>query len=307
MKYKDYYSVLGVGRDATDEAIKKAYRKLARKYHPDVSKEKGAEDKFKELAEAYQTLGDPEKRAAYDQLGRFQPGAEFKPSSDWASRFAKGGVEDFDLSDLFSGLGSGLGGSFSRRGNRQASGQDYEVSARISLEDAARGTELNMNLSVPEIDSRGRTREVEKQVRVRVPKGATEGQRLRVPGKGGPGTGGGQAGDVFLNISFLPHRHFKAVGHDLHLDLPIAPWEAVLGAEVEVPTLEGKVSMRIKPGARAGQKLRLNGKGLPKPTSGAGDLYATLLIQTPDAPSDKELELYKELQRVSKFAPRSDI
>lgn len=299
MKYKDYYAILGVERDATEEVIKKAYRKLARKYHPDVSKEKGAEEKFKEVGEAYDTLSNKEKRAAYDQLGRFRPGEDFRPSQDWSTRFGGGGQEEFDLSDIFKNFGAAFGGG--RANSRARRGQDYEVQARITLEDAARGTELNLNLATPEESMRGQT---QRTLRVRVPKGATDGQRLRVAGKGGPG-GGGTPGDLYVEIHFQPHRWFKPSGHDLYLDLPLAPWEAVLGAEVEVPTLEGRVKLRIKAGASAGQKLRISGKGLPKPDGSAGDLYTVLQIATPENVSAAEKAQYEKLREESSFDPRA--
>lgn len=298
MRYKDYYATLGVERDASEADIKKAYRKLARKYHPDVSKEADAEEKFKEIAEAYQTLSDPEKRAAYDQLGRYRAGEEFRPSGDWEARFGSGGFEDFDLGDLFAqfgGFGRRAGGTQGARGFAMP-GQDYEATASISLEDAARGTEVELSLS-PQTGSR---------TRIRIPKGAVDGQRLRVPGKGGPGIGGGPAGDLYLNIQLRPHPLFKPSGHDLYLELPIAPWEAVLGAQVEVPTLEGRVQVQIRPGSRAGQKLRLSGKGLPRPKGGAGDLYCVLQIVTPPKLSERETALYQELRDISKFDPRAD-
>ncbi|HKY03150.1 MAG TPA: DnaJ C-terminal domain-containing protein [Burkholderiales bacterium] len=309
MKYKDYYAILGVDRGADEEAIKKAYRKLARKYHPDVSKEKGAEDKFKEVAEAYQTLTDKEKRAAYDQLGRHRSGEEFRPSRDWETRFGGIDMEDFDLSDLFSRMGGGLGGGFGgrSRGKQARAGQDYEARAQVSLEDAAHGAELSLNLAAPERDVHGLPRSVGKQVRIRVPKGVTDGQRLRVPGKGGTGMNGGPAGDLYLDIEFKPHRWFKSAGHDLYLELPIAPWEAVLGTEVHVPTLDGKLSLKIKPGARTGQKLRIPGKGLPRPGSGAGDLYCVLQVITPEQPSTRERSLYEDLKRESNFDPRAHL
>ena len=303
MKYKDYYAILGVERGADEEAIKKAYRKLARKYHPDVSKESGAEEKFKEVAEAYQTLSDKEKRAAYDQLGSHRSGEEFRPSQDWEGRFGNAGMEEFDLSDLFSHLG-GFGRG-DRAGRFSMPGQDYEVEAQITIEDAVRGTELNLNFEAPEYDEQGRTRRTQKQLRIRVPKGVMHGQRLRVGGKGGPGIQGGPSGDLYLNIHFLPHRLFKATGHDLYLELPLAPWEAVLGAEVEVPTLEGQLNVRVKPGARAGQKLRLAGKGLPKPDGTAGDFYCVLQIVTPEKIGDAEKSIYEQLRRESGFDARA--
>ena len=178
-------------------------------------------------------------------------------------------------------------------------GQDYEATATLSLEDAARGTEVELNLSGPSMSAKGKTR-------VRVPKGAVDGQRLRVPGKGGAGIGGGPAGDLYLNIKLRPHPLFRPAGHDLYLELPVAPWEAVLGAQVEVPTLDGRVNLNIRPGSRSGQKLRLSGKGLPKPGSGAGDLYCVLQIVTPTKLSEREKALYEELRNVSAFNPRAD-
>lgn len=307
MKYKDYYAILGLERGATDAEIKKAYRRLARKYHPDVSKERNAEERFKEVNEAYQTLSDAEKRAAYDQLGRHRPGEEFRPPPDWGQRFGAGGDDFVDLSDLFEQFG--LRGARARGGGRRFAmkGQDYEVTAEIGLEDAARGTEVALDLAAPEVGQDGAVRRVSKTVRIRVPKGATDGQRLRVPGKGGAGMGEGEPGDLYLNIRLKPHRLFKPNGHDLYLELPIAPWEAVLGAEVEVPTLEGRVKLSIRPGSRSGQKLRLTGKGLPTPHGGGGDLYCVLQIVTPTRLSAREKQLYEELAKISNFDPRSDL
>ena len=307
MKYKDYYAALGVERGATQDEIKKAYRKLARKYHPDVSKEADAEERFKEVAEAYQTLSDPEKRAAYDQLGRYRPGEDFQPSQDWETRFGAGGFEDFDLGDLFARFGGysrRSGGGHAGRGGFAMPGQDLEATAVISLEEAAQGTELELNLSTP---TRGFGQAAAPQrTRVRVPKGAVDGQRLRVRGKGGPGIGGGPAGDLYLNIKLRPHPVFKPAGHDLYVEVPVAPWEAALGAEVEVPTLEGRARVRVRPGARGGQKLRLGGKGLPKPGGGAGDLYCVLQIVTPATLSEEEKALYERLRELSNFDPRGE-
>jgi curved DNA-binding protein len=317
MKYQDYYATLGVPRDASAEDIKKAYRKLARKFHPDVSKEKNAEEKFKEVQVAYDTLSDPEKRAAYDQLGQYRPGEDFRPPPGWERqfRFERGNLDDFiDLSDLFAQFG---GGSFAgrpgaRRGPGRGAGafamrgQDFEVTAHLSLEDLYRGTELALELAAPE-PAPGGMRRVPRTVRVRVPKGATDGQRLRVPGKGGDGVGGGPPGDLYLNIALKPHPLFRAEGHDLYLDLPVAPWEAALGAEVEVPTLDGRVKVNIRPGSRAGQKLRLAGKGLPKPGDGHGDLYCVLQVAMPSVLTERERSLYEELARASRFDPRAHL
>jgi curved DNA-binding protein len=321
MKYQDYYAILGVERDATADAIKKAYRKLARKYHPDVSKEKDAEEKFKEVQVAYDTLSDPEKRAAYDQLGRHRPGEDFRPPPGWERqfRFEQGNLDDFlDLSELFEQFGGGAFGGRGARGRRGSGGrgfampgQDYEVTAHLTLEELYRGAELSLDVSAPETAPDGTIRRVPKTVRVRVPKGATDGQRLRVPGKGGPGVGGAPAGDLYLNIALRPHSLYKVSGHDLYLDLPVTPWEAVLGAEVGVPTLDGRVNVQIRPGSRAGQKLRLAGKGLPKPKGDAkntaGDLYCVLQIVTPSVLSDREKQLYEELGRISSFNPRGHL
>lgn len=315
MKYKDYYAILGVDRTASEDDIKKAYRKLARKYHPDVSKEKNAEEQFKEVAEAYQTLSDKEKRAAYDQLGRHRPGEDFRPPPGWETQFSQGGVDGvdlggIDLGDLFEMFGHRAHGRPGRAGfgghgaGHAAPGQDFEASAQLSLEDAARGTELNLELSTTEITPEGRMQRMPRTVRVRVPKGATDGQRLRVPGKGGPGFNGGPPGDLYLNIKLRPHPLFRVSGHDLYLDLPIAPWEAVLGTSVEVPTLEGRVALSIRPGSRAGQKLRVSGKGLARPAGSAGDLYCVLSIVVPANPGDKERALYEELGKISGFNPR---
>ncbi|MCX7893541.1 MAG: DnaJ domain-containing protein [Burkholderiales bacterium] len=320
MKYQDYYETLGVPRDASAEDIKKAYRKLARKYHPDVSKEKDAEEKFKAVQVAYDTLKDPEKRAAYDQLGRHRAGEEFRPPPGWETHFGRGGAQGFeefvDLSDLFEHFGRGGPFGGATRGGRgtrfrpedlRMPGQDYEANAVLPLEDAARGVELSLDLAVPEYTADGGVRRVQKTIRVRVPPGVTDGQRLRVPGKGGPGLNGGPPGDLYLNIALAPHSRFRVDGHDLYIELPIAPWEAALGAEVEVPTLAGRVRVSVRPGSKAGQKLRIAGKGLPRPKGGAGDLYAVLQIVTPTVLSERERELYAELAKASRFNPRAHL
>ena len=291
MKYKDYYKTLGVGRGAAEDEIKKAYRKLARKYHPDVSKEPNAKEKFQEVSEAYETLHDKEKRAAYDSLGSFRPGQDFRPPPDWSERFGRGG-QDFggiDLSDLFESFGRGA-----RRRNMQFPGEDYEVAARLSLEEAYRGTARQLRLG-------------EREITVRIPKGATDGQRLRLRGKGGPGMNGGPPGDLYLQIALEPHPLYRVSGHDLELEVPIAPWEAALGAQVEIPTLEGRVTLKLPPGSQSGRKLRLAGKGLPQPGGGAGDLYAVLSIVVPPAPTEQEKKLFEELRAASRFNPRTKL
>jgi len=294
MKYKDYYKILGVDRKAGDEEIKKAYRKLARKYHPDVSKEANAKEKFQEVSEAYETLRDKEKRAAYDSLGSgFRQGQDFRPPPDWFDRFGGGNrsedLHGVDLGELFESMG--LFGRAGRRSRRSFAGEDFEVPVRLTIEEAARGTERTVQL-----DGRGFT--------ARIPRGATDGQRLRLKDKGGPGTNGGPPGDLYLQITLEPHPLYRVHGHDLDLEVPLAPWEAALGAQIEVPTLDGRVQMKVPAGSKAGQKLRLAGRGLPKPGGGAGDLYAVLTIAVPGTLTEREKELYEALRDTSRFNPR---
>jgi curved DNA-binding protein len=318
MKYKDYYAILGLERGATDDAIKKAYRRLARKYHPDVSKESNAEEKFKEVAEAYQTLKDADKRKAYDALGSHPAGQEFQPPPDWQQQwqpsggqgsgggasFSTEGFEGLDLSDLFERLrGGGRGG----RGGARASmpGEDYEIAVPITIADAYGGTEIDLDLNMPEYDAQGQLRRVPHAFKARIPKGATDGQRLRVPGKGGKGFNGGRNGDLYLNISLRPHALYRANGHDLYLDLPLAPWEAVLGTSVEVPTPGGPVRLKVPAGTQAGQHMRLPRRGLPKPKGEPGDLYAVVLIVVPSVLDEAQRALYRQLEETSTFQPRA--
>lgn len=319
MKYTDYYAVLGVARDASEEDIKKAYRRLARQYHPDVSKDPEGERKFKEVATAWATLRDPEKRAAYDQLGVHAPGEEFQPPPDWSRRHgdSMGGAgtgaggfsfEDLDLGDLFADLARGRAAGARHAGSggtRPMRGEDYEATAQISLEDAFGGALVELDLAIPEYDASGRMVRGSRPFKARIPKGATEGQRLRLPGKGGKGWNGGSDGDLYLNITLRPHPLFRADGHDLYLDLPVAPWEAALGASVEVPTLGGPVKLRIPPGTHAGRRLRLAGRGLPTPRGGAGDLYAIVQIVVPTVLDEREKQLFEQLAAASHFEPRS--
>jgi curved DNA-binding protein len=306
MKYKDYYATLGLEKSATADEIKAAYRKLARKYHPDVSKEKDAEAKFKDVAEAYQTLKDPEKRAAYDQLGSFQPGQDFQPSREWQQHFSdrQFSFDDIDLSDLFETFG-GRAGARDRGEPHPLRGQDYEATAHITLDQAYRGAEVDLDLSVPEYDERGFVHRVTRSFKARIPKGATDGQRLRVPGKGGKGFRGGRDGDLYLSIVLQPHPLFRVSGHDLYIDLALAPWEAVLGTTVELPTPGGPVMLKVPPGTRAGQHLRLGRRGLPKPHGGEGDFFAIVEIVVPTIVSDEERALYKQLAEQSTFNPRA--
>lgn len=298
MKYKDYYAALGVARDADPEAIKKAYRKLARQHHPDVSKDAGAEARFKDVAEAYATLKDPEKRAAYDALGSRRGGEEFSPPPQWQHDFGgDAGFGDLDLADLLDALARGRGG----RGRSQTvplRGHDYETSVRLSLEDAHRGTTVNLDV---QHEDGTRT------LAVTVPAGVTDGQRLRLRGKGGPGRHGGPAGDIYLHIQFAPHPVFRTDGHDLMFDLALAPWEAALGAEVQVPTLDGAVLLTVPQGSQSGRKLRLRGRGLANGHGGRGDLYAMVRIDVPASLAPRERELFEELARESRFDPRATV
>jgi curved DNA-binding protein len=311
VKYKDYYAALGVARTATADEIKKAYRKLARKYHPDVSKEAGAEEKFKEVAEAYETLKDSEKRAAYDELGRHAPGEQFRPPPGWQQSFGEQpsgassfSFDDVDLADLFAGIaGRGRGGA--RRPNMPMPGQDFEAAVRVSFDQAYKGTEIELDMAVPEPDENGFLRRVPHKIRVRIPKGVTDGQKLRVPGKGGKGANGGRDGDLYLDIEVQSHPLYRAEGLDLYMDLPLAPWEAVLGASVDVPTPAGRVTLKVPAGTHAGQKLRLSGRGLSRPDGTSGHLYAVAQIVVPTVVDERQRELFTQLKDASAFNPRA--
>jgi curved DNA-binding protein len=302
MQYKDYYKTLGVARDADAATIKKAYRKLARQHHPDVSKAPNAEATFKEVSEAYENLSDPEKRAAYDQLGKHRPGESFSPPPDWGKAFGqdfagfgKGGLDDLDLADLLDALSRGQGGPRGRAGQGAAHGQDMEATVRISLEDAHRGTTINIEVEQPGGPA---------TLAVTVPPGATEGQRLRLKGKGAPGRRGGSPGDIYLHITIAPHPVFRIDRHDLYFDLVLAPWEAVLGASIEVPTLDGPVLLTVPAGTRAGRKLRLRGRGLANGRGGQGDVYAVVSIDVPATLGPDERKHFEALAKVSHFKPR---
>ena len=304
MKYKDYYAVLGVPRDASEDDIKKAYRKLARKYHPDVSKETDAEEKFKEVGEAYETLKDREKRAAYDQLGRHAAGEEFRPPPDWQQSFGgeQFAFDDIDLADLFAGL-AGRHGARGRTG--PIPGADYEAGVRLTFEQAFAGTEIELDLMAVEYDEQGMARRVPHRMKVRIPSGVIDGQKLRVPGKGGKGLRGGRDGDLYLDIQVESHPLYRADGLDLHMDLPLAPWEAVLGTSVQMPTPAGTVSLKVPPGTRAGQKLRLGGRGFKRSDGTAGHLYANVQIVVPTIVDDRQRELFSQLASASSFNPRA--
>jgi curved DNA-binding protein len=335
MEYRDYYKILGVARNANADEVKKSYRRLARKFHPDVSKEKDAEARFKEVQEAYEVLKDPEKRAAYDQLGsNWKTGDQFRPPPDWARGFEfRGGpragtgaagrqsagaesrysgedvFEDDGYSDFFSSLFGG-GGPFAQAGAgagsaRKRAGRDHHAGIDIDLEEAFAGTTRTLELKRPQLKSDG-TLEVElHKVRVTIPSGVTEGQPIRLAGQGEAGPGGGKAGDLYLEVHIRPNKLFQLDGRDVTLTLPVAPWEAALGGPVKVPTLAGPVEMNIPAGAQSGQKLRLRGRGLPG--AQPGDQYVQLKVVLPQANSPEAKSLYEEMREKLAFDPRADL
>lgn len=315
MKYKDYYDILGLQRNATQDEIKGAYRKLARKYHPDVNKAADSEERFKELGEAYQVLKDPEKRTAYDEMGsNWRNGQDFQPPPNWNQGFDFGrggqgaGANTGDFSDFFESMfgaaaggrrGSGTGG---RRGMHTA-GQDHHAKVVVDLEDSYRGAQRTITLRVPLADAFGRNATQERTLDVRIPKGVREGQQLRLTGQGAPGIGQGTPGDLYLEIAFAPHRIFRVDGRDVSLDLPLAPWEAALGSTVSVPTPDGAVQMTIPANSAGGKKLRLKGKGIPG--TPPGDLYVNIVIVLPPATSTDARNAYLAMEKAIDFNPRA--
>lgn len=327
MEYKDYYAALGVDKKASEEEIKKAYRRLARKYHPDVSKEANAEEKFKNLQEAYEVLKDPEKRSAYDQLGsNWKQGQDFRPPPGWGqgnTRFYTsddfggedlGGFSDF-FSQLFGGGGRAHAGGFSRTGGRrtqggyesfQQRGSDQQAKVAVTLEEAFRGATRTFQLQMPEMDPEtGTVHNKFRTIKVTIPPGIEAGQQLRLANQGNPGMGGGPAGDLYLEIDILPHDLFTRQGKDIYLTLPVTPWEAALGADIKIPTLGGAVGLKIKPHSQAGQKLRLKGRGMPD-KHGAGDQYAILQIDIPQPKTEADKRIYEQMAETMPFNPRKD-
>ena len=308
--FKDYYDLLGVARDASPDEIKKAYRRAARKYHPDVSEEADAEEKFKEVKEAYEVLKDPEKRKAYDRFGKdWKAGQDFEPPPGWSAEdmdFGGGGYtggEDF--SDFFESL-FGAGRRQSRQRQWRSRGQDIEARLSISLEDAYEGATRQVSLQVPEVSDSGQVRHQARTLNVKIPAGIRSGQKIRLKGQGGPGMGGGTAGDLYATIEIEAHDQYQLDGSDVILELPITPWEAALGAEVRVPTLGGAVNLKIPPGSQSGRRMRLKGRGLPaRGKQGAGDQYVILQIMTPAADSDEDRALYEKMAGQMDFDPRS--
>jgi len=339
VKFKDYYEILGVARNATDEDIKKAFRKLARKYHPDVAKDKKeAEAKFKEINEAYEVLGDPEKRKKYDELGpNWKSGADFRPPPGWEQfaggfgRGARGGQSgDFEFhfggtgfsdffEQLFGSMGRGRGGFDQREAER---GRDLEGDIMVTLEEAMRGSvrTISVNRAVtcdqcggsgirgqklcPTCGGSGQVTRTE-QFQVRIPAGVSEGQKLRIPGRGQGGPGRGTAGDLFLRVRFAKHPDFRFENHDLVYEADLAPWEAVLGTQLSVPTPNERVNIKIPPGTPNGRRLRVRGHGMPQRDGSRGDLFVEVHVEVPETVSDKERALWEQLARESRFNPRN--
>ncbi|MES2316075.1 MAG: DnaJ C-terminal domain-containing protein [Pseudomonadota bacterium] len=301
MEYKDYYQTLGVARNASAEDIKKAYRKLVRKHHPDVSKAKDANAKTKEINEAYEVLGDADKRAAYDALGNdARAGQPFQPPPDWGARYDVGGAAPDDFfADLFSHVGrrGPAGGSFSGRG------QDIHAHMVIDLHDAYHGATRTVSLRVPQAGARGRATSQERAIDVHIPKGVLPGQQLRLVGQGQPGSGSAQPGDLYLEIQYHPDPRYRVEGSNVFEALAVAPWEAALGARIDVPTPSGRVQVSVPPGSQTGRKLRLKGRGIP--THPPGDLFLVLEVVLPPATSDRARELYRTMARDMAFDPRS--
>ncbi|MGE0313246.1 MAG: DnaJ C-terminal domain-containing protein [Lautropia sp.] len=303
MEYKDYYRILGVPRSASADDIKKAYRKLARKYHPDVSKEANAEARFKEINEASEVLQDPDKRAAYDQLGSgWQQGQSFRPPPGWNSGPGmRGESGNPDFSDFFANLFGG-GRSSGQGAQFRSRGQDHEARILIDLEDSFTGATRSVTLRVPEVDARGVQQDRVRQLEVRIPRGIKEGQKIRLAGQGGTGSAGGAKGDMLLEVGFKPHPFYRADGRDLYVTLPVAPWEAALGATVKAPTPAGVVEVGIPPGSSSGRKLRLKGRGIPGEP--AGDTYLLLEVVVPAAETARAKELYATMAKELAFEPR---
>jgi curved DNA-binding protein len=310
MKFRDYYETFGLPRSATQDEIKRAYRKLARKYHPDVSKEPDAEVRFKELGEAYAVLKDTEKRAAYDQVGsQWKAGQEFQPPPGWDTGFEFSGRDSgvnggMDQSDFFEALFGRQkpGGSHSGRHGR---GEDHHAKIQIDLEDSYRGAQRSISLRVPAVDMDGHVSMHERKLDVSIPKGIRAGQHLRLAGQGEADSGAGSAGDLYLEIAFNPHPQFRVDGRDVYFNLPLAPWEAALGCSLEVPVPEGSVQLTIPAGSAAGRQLRMKGKGIPG--TPAGNLYAVLEVVLPPAVSETEKDAFRSLAKSFDFDARANL
>jgi curved DNA-binding protein len=313
LEFKDYYKTLGVSRDATAEEIKKAYRRLARKYHPDVSKETNAEQKMKEVNEANAVLSDPEKRAAYDQLGQgrgFQPGSDFQPPPGWDAGFefrgqGFNGAQAADFSDFFAELFGKEMGAGTRHTHHRMRGEDHHAKIMLDLEDTYHGATRSLTLRMPKLDNQGRTVLADHTLNVRIPKGVHSGQVIRLAGQGGPGHAGEAAGDLFLEVHFKPHSRYRIENKDICATLPVSPWEAALGATIKIPVPDGLVEVRVPENSQSGRKLRLKGRGIPAATP--GDLYLVLEVVLPPATTPKEREFYQTMAQELAFNPRQNL
>jgi curved DNA-binding protein len=319
VKYNDYYKIMGLERNASQDDIKREYRKLARKFHPDVSKEPNAELRFKEVGEAYEVLKDPEKRAAYDQLGqKWKEGQEFKPPPDWQNGYETSGKgfterDSAEYSDFFESL---FRRGFSEehlnkqqnfyKHNLNRNGEDSHAKIQIELEEAYKGGDRHVSLKIPELDAQGKMTYKNRDIEFKIPKGVRAGQHIRLAGQGSPGIGDGKPGDLYLEVNFKPHAHYRIDKHDVYLDLPVAPWEAVLGAEIEVPTPNGTVELKIPAGSIEGRKLRLKGRGIPSATP--GDFYFVLNIVAPTAADEAGQAFYRRMaEQFKTFSPRAKL
>ncbi len=320
MEFKDYYKVMGVARDATEAQIKQAYRKLARKYHPDVSKEPDAEARFKDVGEAYEVLRSPEKRAAYDRLGTGpRPGEDFRPPPDFGAGFEFAGAgpsgagdEGVDYSDFFESLFGRTAAGARRHGadRRFEGGEDHHAKVMLDLDASLHGGSRSFTLRVPELDAEGRLSVRDRVLNVQIPKGILPGQTIRLAGQGSrppdqPGRPAPKAGDLYIEVEFQPHSWYRVEGRDLYLDLPVSPSEAALGAAVQTPTPGGVVELKIPAGSHAGSKLRLKGRGIP--ASPPGDLYVVLQIALPPAADEKSKAAYRALAEAAPFNPRASL
>jgi curved DNA-binding protein len=318
VRFKDYYETLGVSRGASQEEIRKTYRRMARQYHPDVNKNAGAENKFKEIAEAYEVLGDPEKRKKYDEFGsNYRAGDEFSPPPGWEASYefygspegfrggpSAMGFEQADLGDFSDFFEMLFGGHGMRSRFGRARGEDYQAAVTITLEEAYHGARKTIRLQTVGLDEQGRPRREVKTYNVQIPPGTTDGMKIRLAGQGGESHGEGGHGDLYLQVTIAPHAVYKWSGKNLEITVPITPWEAALGARVMVPTMEGKAVLALVPGTQSGRKLRLKSKGFPGHPP--GDLIVTLEIAVPEKMSAEEKRLFEELAKTSSFRPRDE-
>ncbi len=308
MQYKDYYAALGITKDTTQDEVKRAYRKLARKFHPDLNKEAGAEERFKEIGEANEVLGDPEKRAAYDQLGTgYRPGQDFQPPPDWDQGFEfSSGRQDAAFSEFFEHLfGQSQRAAHAQRAQFNASGEDHRARVLIDLEDAFSGATRAIKLTMPKVTADGHVITEQRTLNVNVPEGVQAGQHIRLKGQGAPGLGQGRSGDLYLEIEFAPHQLYRVEGKDIYLDLPVTPWEAALGGKVKAPTPRGAVDITIPPNSTQGRRLRLKGRGIP--AKQPGDFYVVLQVSLPPARDEKSKKLYRKMAEEMSFNPRAGL